>query len=124
MSRVSPSFTLAFLLAAGAALPAGAAGTFTVTSTNDAGAGSLRQAMLDADAAGGGTINVSTGGLLILASPLPIISAATTLNGNNLIVSGNSQNRVFFVDAPAGAAVTFNNLAITNGRATGGAGGN
>src|SRR5207249_953520 len=35
---------------------ASAAGTFTVTNTNDSGAGSLRQAILDANAAGGGTV--------------------------------------------------------------------
>jgi autotransporter-associated beta strand protein len=112
------------VIAVAATGQASAAGTFTVSNANNAGAGSLRQAILDANAAGGGTINVNTGGIVTLTIPLPIISAATTLNGNNLIVSGNNQNRVFFVDAPAGAAVTFNNLAIINGRATGGAGGN
>lgn len=38
-----------------------AAGTFTVTNTNDAGAGSLRQVLLDVNAAGGGTVQFSIG---------------------------------------------------------------
>jgi hypothetical protein len=44
----SPAGLAAFLFAAPLA-----AGTFTVTNTNDTGAGSLRQAILDANAAAG-----------------------------------------------------------------------
>src|SRR4051812_33875723 len=78
------------LIASGAA-----AGTFTVTTAADAGAGSLRQAIADANAAGGGTINVTTSGVLTLASPLPIIAAPLTLNGNKLVVSGDNKYRPF-----------------------------
>ena len=38
-----------------------AAGNFTVSNTNDSGSGSLRQAIIDANNAGGGTID-ATGG--------------------------------------------------------------
>src|SRR4029077_9800372 len=38
------------------------AGPFTVTNTNDSGAGSLRQAILDANSMGGGTINFNIPG--------------------------------------------------------------
>jgi len=112
---------LSFIFAA--ASPALAAGTFTVSNSNDAGTGSLRQAILDANAANGGTINITVGGVISLQNPLPPISAAITLNGNNILVSGNNSVRVFFVDAPV-ANVTFNNLLIIGGRAKGGDGGN
>jgi hypothetical protein len=45
-------FALLIALAAGGVRPASGA-TFTVTNNNDAGAGSLRQAILDANANGG-----------------------------------------------------------------------
>lgn len=59
------------------------AAVFTVSNLNDAGAGSLRQAILDANAAGGAdTINFSTGaGTIALATPLPAITDTVTING-------------------------------------------
>ena len=73
------------LLAAGAMAPALAA-TFTVTSTADSGAGSLRQAILDANAAAGADLidfNVGGGGAqtIVLASVLPTITDALTIDG-------------------------------------------
>ena len=115
---VATSFGVIFIMTC--AVPVQAAGTFSVSNTNDSGAGSLRQAILDANAAGGGTINVNSGGLLILASPLPIIAAPLAINGNGLLVSGNNQHRVFFIDAVG--AISFNNLNILNGKAKGGDG--
>jgi len=59
--------------------------TFTVTNTNDSGAGSLRQAILDANAnAGADTIafNISGGNLTITpATSLPLITGAVTIDG-------------------------------------------
>ena len=100
-------------------LPA-AATPFTVTNTNDSGAGSLRQAITDSNTAGGtNTISFTVGGTVTLASELPIITSAVTINGkgNNPTVSGNNQFRVFFVDAPSGSAVNISNLTIANGQA-------
>jgi hypothetical protein len=57
------------LLAAISSPAAWGAGLFDVNTTADAGPGSLRQAILDANTAGGGTINVSIGGLVSLAAP-------------------------------------------------------
>src|SRR6476620_5433116 len=91
--------------------------TFTVTTPADSGPGSLRQAITDANAAAGGTINFASGSLITLFSPLPIIKVPLTINGNTSIINGNNQHRVFFVDAPGGAAVTFSNFSVTNGRA-------
>src|SRR5438067_7543377 len=120
----SANFRLAaWILIAAMTRCAGAAGTFSVTNTNDAGAGSLRQAITDANAAAGGTINVNAPGLIILSSPLPIISSSVTVNGGGALVSGNNLFRVFFVDAPPATAVNFNDLVVLNGRAKGGDGG-
>ena len=106
-----------------AANRAGAAGPFTVTTTADFGAGSLRQAILDANAANGGTINMNPGGPIDLLSPLPPVLAPTTVNGGGTEVRGNSLFRVFFVDVGYGGAVALNDLTIRNGRARGGNGG-
>lgn len=62
-----------------------AASTFTVTNTNDSGAGSLRQAILDANAnAGPDIINFSIGSgaqRITLTSSLPTISDPLTIDG-------------------------------------------
>jgi hypothetical protein len=50
------------------------AGPFTVTNTNDSGAGSLRQAILDANTMGGGTINFT-----ILGAGVHTITPLTVL---------------------------------------------
>ena len=62
------------------------AATFTVTNTADAGAGSLRQAITDANAAGGtDTIefNIVGSGVhtIVPATPLPLITGPTTIDG-------------------------------------------
>ena len=103
-----------------------AAATFNVTNTNDSGAGSLRQAILDANALGGtNVVSFTVGGTVTLASELPVITSAMTIsgNGNNPTVSGNNAFRVFFIDAPGGAAVNIASLTIANGYAKGGNGG-
>ena len=63
------------------ALPAAAA-SYTVTNTNDAGAGSLRQAIIDLNAAGGSnTITFTVGGTVTLLSELPVITSAVAIDG-------------------------------------------
>ena len=69
---------LALAFAAAAAL---SAATFTVTSTADSGAGTLRQAINDANDAGGAdtiAFNIAGGGphTIALATPLPTITFA------------------------------------------------
>src|SRR5262245_22144173 len=95
----------AISLAAVATLMSGAtrveAAAFTVTNLNDAGPGSLRQSILDANAkTGPDTIGVVAGlsGTLILTSGQLTISDDLTLIGpgeNVLAVSGNHSSRVF-----------------------------
>jgi trimeric autotransporter adhesin len=63
----------------------GPAATFTVATTNNAGSGSLRQAMLDANTNGGPdviTFNIATVGLTISpATALPTITDVVTIDG-------------------------------------------
>ena len=62
--------------------------TFVVTNTNDTGQGSLRQAILDANAHSGAdviTFNIAGGGArsIALASPLPTITGPVTIDGTS-----------------------------------------
>lgn len=99
---------------------------FTVTSTADAGPGSLRQAILDSNAAAGAdTINFAaavqgatislTSGQLTVTDDLLIDASA----GARVTVSGNNTFRIFKVDdgAATNKTVEFNNLQIQNGNA-------
>lgn len=61
-----------------------AAGTFLVTSADDSGDGTLRSAITDALAAGGGTIEFSIDSgvqTIALQSPLPVIKKPITIDG-------------------------------------------
>lgn len=101
------------------ALWAGAA-TISVTNTNDSGAGSLRQAITDA--ADGDVINITAAGTITLASELPYITKAITVNGATAgtTLSGNNTYRVLTVQLATGT-VTLNGLNVINGKSTIGA---
>jgi hypothetical protein len=100
--------------------------TFTVINTADAGAGSLRQAILDSNAAAGAdtidfaaavqgaTINLTSGQLTVTDDLLIDASA-----GARVTVSGNNTFRIFKVDdsTAMNKTVEFNNLQIQNGNA-------
>jgi hypothetical protein len=98
--------------------------TFHVTNTNDAGAGSLRDAISQANTvAGADTINF-TGSLFRDAVPDQItltsgalsISSDITINGtgaNKLSISGNNASRVF--EIASASKVTISGLLITKG---------
>ena len=102
------------------------ASTFTVTAMADSGIGSLRQAVLDANATAGtntivfapsayGTITLTSGELLV-ANSVNILGPGPA----NLAVDGNSPtttNRVFEIGQ--GINVTIAGLTITNGFAEG-----
>ena len=111
----------------GANQPLDIAATFTVKNLNDAGAGSLRKAVADANAAAGddvidfdpaltGTITLTTGELSITSNISIIKSGASVI-----AVSGNNASRVFNI--AAGATVTIDNLSIVNGKGEGSGGG-
>ncbi|HQL79764.1 MAG TPA: immunoglobulin domain-containing protein, partial [Verrucomicrobiota bacterium] len=91
-----------------------------VVNTSDSGAGSLRQAILNANICGGGIVvfsNVSgaitlTSGELVISRNVNIIGPGAT----NLAVSGNNAVRVFNISSNAICGVS--GLTIANGAAT------
>jgi uncharacterized protein with beta-barrel porin domain len=97
---------------------------YLVTNANDSGLGSLRQAILDANAAGAGnhtiTIDASVTSLTLGATPLDRIGVNVTIDGGGATINGNN-NRIFFV---AEGNVAFRNLSLSGGLAQGGNGGN
>jgi len=60
----------------------GMAATYTVTNLNDSGAGSLRRAILAANANKGSTIVFGTNGTINLSTPLPDITSQVTIDGS------------------------------------------
>ncbi len=103
--------------------------TFTVTTNADAGAGSLRQAILDANADGAGAIIQFMGGFgtqtITLLSSLPQLGtniATIDANGANVTVNGNNSWQAFFV-SPAATTLLLNGNIIISGTSIGGNGG-
>jgi hypothetical protein len=97
--------------------------TFSVTNLNDSGPGSLRQAILDANAtAGADVIHITANGQLNLLSPLPIITEAATI-----FVPDANTFRVFKIDGQSvhrglsitAVPVTITGLTVQNSVATG-----
>jgi hypothetical protein len=101
------------------------AADFVVTNTANSGAGSLPQAISDANAnAGADTISFQAGlsGTITLASTLDVTdSAELTIDGEsaNITISGGGSVRVFFVD---GGDLTLNNLTVADGSSSLGGG--
>lgn len=97
------------------------AATFTVTNLNDSGPGSLRQAMLEADAAvGDDTIVFQNGlsGTIILTTGQLTINSNIAIYGpgaNVLAVSGNNVSPVFFVGICIGPTASIDGLTIKDG---------
>ena len=90
--------------------------TSTVINTNDSGAGSLRQALADAN--DGDTINFDAAvtGTITLTSGELLVNDSITINGpgaNILAVNGNAASRVFHISS--GKTVIISGLTITNG---------
>jgi len=102
-----------------AAAPVGA-GTFVVSNQQDSGAGSLRQAILGANAGGGGSIIFSkVTGAIGLSSSLPALTANVNVIGpgtNVLKVSGSNCFSLFTVSA--GTSCLIMNLTIADGYAS------
>ena len=110
--------------------------TFTVTNAGDAGAGSLRQAITDANAAAGADAVAFDPGFFASPQTISLLTAFPNISGD-LSVSGTgainltvqrdpsaSAFRVFTVDNAAGTAieVTLSALTVNNGNLTTGNG--
>ncbi len=111
--------TLALLWALGGNSPYVRAATYQVTNTNASGAGSLLQAILDANSSPGhDTITFGSGisGMIVLTDSLPAIISDLTISGlgaEQLAVSGDDSYRVFYIDS--GVAVTITGLTVRDG---------
>ena len=108
-------------LALALAIAPRAGATITVTSLNDGGPGSLRQAI--ADAPPGDTIDFAITGTIILTNGELVITNNLTISGpgaTNLTVSGNNSSRVF--DLSGTGSATVSGLTITKGNADQGGG--
>jgi len=139
MKRYSKSFVPRVLLPLAIAVigvlslahPAQAA-TYTVTNTNDSGAGSLRQAITDANAnSGADQINFSIAGAgqhtITLSTILPAITEQVTINGLSqsgatcnglstmpmIVINENSLGSAFVIDTAATGS-EVNGLALYN----------
>ena len=96
-----------------------------VTNTNDAGAGSLRQALLDANLSAGTdniTFSLPAGPQTInLASALPVLADGVTIinasGANNLTVRRDTGGDYVVFDVNAGIVVSLQGLTVSNGRA-------
>src|SRR5262249_58470227 len=101
--------------------------TFTVLNFLDSGPGSLRQAILDANAQPGADLirfaPAARDGTIALASSGLSITDDLTIDGpgaNRLTVSGNDASRVFRIGS--GVSVDIHDLTIAHGRADNSAG--
>jgi hypothetical protein len=103
--------------------------TVTVTNLNDAGPGSLRQAIIDTNVGGimafDNDIDFAIGltGTITLTSGPLVINDLLTITGpgsGNLTVSGNNASRVFDIAVAAGSlnAINISGLTVTGGSAT------
>jgi hypothetical protein len=108
----------AFGLAAALTLGVAQGATLTVTSLADSGPGSLRAAIMAANASTGlaDMIVFEVSGTITLASRLPDIVDDVTIDGTGaqIVVSGNNAVQAIYVSA--GKSLTLNALTIANGR--------
>lgn len=105
------------------------AASFEVTNLDDSGPGSLRQAILDANAAGGAdviTFQSSLSGTIVLTTGQLEINDSVDIQGPGaaaITVSGNDASRVFYLYAnTATIDIAISGLTIADGAANIGAG--
>ncbi|HEX4946308.1 MAG TPA: choice-of-anchor Q domain-containing protein [Blastocatellia bacterium] len=122
LRRCTCAARLLIMLSLLGGIPALAA-TFNVTNNNDAGAGSLRDAVTQANGAAGAdtiTFAANVTGTITLTTGELVITEALTINGpgaNLLTISGNNASRVFYVSW--NVAVTITGLTLTRGNGEG-----
>jgi hypothetical protein len=93
------------------------AADFVVITNSDSGPGSLRQAILDADAAGGGTITFSNAArTIVLISSLPILTTNITISGpgaSELTLTNSSRSPITVLINSATSSSTISGIAIS-----------
>jgi hypothetical protein len=95
--------------------------SYEVSIAGTSGAGSLHQAITDANTAGGGIINVANSvGSITLSATLPAITGTITINGNGVTISGNKTCRIMTIND--GAALSANRVRFDNGSVSGSGG--
>lgn len=104
--------------------PFAGATTFTVTNLNDSGAGSLRDAIAQANASGGAdTVQFQAGlaGTIALASEIVVTDTVNLVGPGaaRVTIDGNLSTRLFKVAHSGGTAITatFSGLTLSNGHA-------
>src|SRR4029077_9673404 len=100
------------------------AATITVTNTSNSGAGSLRQALTNANDGDTIDFSVTTPATITLTSGELLVNKSVTISGpgaGQLSVDGNFASTVFHISP--GKTVTISGLTITNGYASGSHGG-
>jgi hypothetical protein len=121
--KIQILFLIVMLCAAIASLQRIGAATITVTNTNNGGAGSLRQALFDANDGDTIDFSITTPATIALLSEL-IVNKSVTITGRgaaSLTVDGQFLDRVF--DITSGKTVAISGLTITNGLPRDGIGG-
>ncbi len=95
------------------------ASTLTVTSSNDSGPGSLREAINTAAAGDNIVFGVTTNGVpILLITGEIVINKNLSITGNgagNTIISGNNSNRIFSLSGTN--SVSISNLSLMDGNA-------
>jgi hypothetical protein len=104
----------------GAALDIGAfeLQSLVVTSTADSGPGSLRDAIAEANRSGGNVIVIAAGGVLSLASPLPVITGSLEIRGPGsgaLTLRRDSAEPFSLFTVATGASVSLSGLTLAEG---------
>jgi hypothetical protein len=88
--------------------------SYAVTTSGTSGNGSLYKAINDANAGGGGIINIDSGvGTITLSATLPAITGNVTINGNGLTISGSNACRIMSISP--GAVVSISRVRFDNG---------
>jgi len=100
---------------------AGAATTYTVTNTADSGAGSLRQAVADANNNAGADIIVfdaSAAGTITLTTDIFFTDDVSIagLGAAESIISGNNITRIFYMYDEGARTISISGLTLTDGR--------
>jgi hypothetical protein len=119
--RRAGALAIAAILALFALGPVATASAWTRVPCGPAGVTALIAAINDANAAGGGSVDLARGCSYQLTSAysgedgLPPVTSAITVNGRDATISGNDSSfRVFEVDGPGGS-LTLDDVTITAG---------